>query len=133
MRNRIAILVCVAVGVVGCVVLAAAQQEAAQAVSRQDGVRQMRAINSVEADIRGTSARFGSLADVVTSSGFSAGPVGDPVREDNDSALVRNHRITMLRSQDGSRYQVSIVPTSGSGLAFFSDQNGVIFVGEALR
>lgn len=111
----------------------AAQQSASSELSRQEGIRVMRAINTMEAQIRATGTGYGSLQEVITHAGFSAGPAGDPTREDSDSALIRNHRMTLLRSQDGTRYQVSIVPTSTAGLAFFSGQNGTIFVGEVLR
>jgi hypothetical protein len=92
----------------------------------------MRAINTAQAQMRPGRTNYGSLQEVVSHRSFSP-TVGAPTLEDDDTARIRNHRIMVLRSQDGRRYQASIVPLAGSGAAIFSDQNGLIFVGEVLR
>ena len=58
----------------------------------------------------------------------------DAARQDASATLtdVIAHR-TFVRAADGQGYQAALTPLSGTGTAWFTDERGLIFVGQPLQ
>jgi len=90
------------------VTLDAARQDASATLTPQEGVRLMRTVNTSENAIKSGSGAYATLTDVIA------------------------HR-TFVRAADGQGYQAALTPLSGTGTAWFTDERGLIFVGQPLQ
>jgi hypothetical protein len=115
------------------VTLNAARQDASATLTPQEGIRLMRTVNTSENVIKSGSGAYASLGDVMAHRSFSPGTAGPLTRAGADEASVKSYRLVLARAADGQGYQAALTPLSGGGTAWFTDERGVIFVGQALQ
>jgi hypothetical protein len=104
-------------------------QSAPDSVSPDDAVALIRLINIVQAEhiaTRGTG--FGSLEEVLNHRSF--------IRPENlkvagNTATFKNYTLSLATAEDGKQFKVFLVPQSGCGRAYFSDDSFLIYEGRA--
>lgn len=90
----------------------------------------VRAIGTVQAEVKSKENRYLSLEDVLKYGSF-------PRRHEvslngRTSGTVKNYKLSVVLSDDSQHYQILLVPESGCGSAFFSNEDFVIYEGKAL-
>ena len=103
-------------------------------IDREKAINAVRAINTAEYEYRTDHGRFGSWFEVST---FGRPTPGTPemtlsqLRIMPGAEITPGYRLTLLVSEDGTAYSVSLhdMKTHGCGLSFFSDQSGLIYQG----
>ena len=110
-----------------------ARQDVTATLTPQEGIRLMRAVNTTEVQIKSGTGAYGALADVIAHRTFSPGSAGAPALQGTDVALVQSYRLVLVRSANGEHYQAAMTPASGGGTAWFTDERGMIFLGQSLR
>jgi hypothetical protein len=113
--------------IVGCMLLAVQQPAAYDAKA---GLTLMRAINTAENAERAASGQYLPLERLVTSKMMAR--VSQAVTFNGDDATYMGQIVRVLVSADGQRYQVQLVPPSGCGVSFFTDERGLIFEGKVI-
>jgi hypothetical protein len=98
-----------------------------------DGVLVMRLVMSAEVQLaasgRDTPVRFRSLADVIANGEVSA-LKRDVTVIDSEDGLYKGYSLRV--AAQGARYEASLTPDKGCGLAFFVNEKNVIYTGRGL-
>ena len=123
--------------IAGSILLLVTTLAATQAVFGQDtpaydarnGVTLMRAINTAE-NAQRRSGGYAPLEQLVSHP--MMGKVAPNVVINGSGATYLGQTVRLLVSNDGQHYQAALVPPSGCGIAFFSDERGLIFSGKVL-
>lgn len=131
-----ALVACALVGVPGVFSLAwlgGPQQKAASQPPQAEAV--VRTVNTAEAEYRTSRGVFGDLEDII-SGGLLKTPnasVTAPTVADETTATVDGYKLSVVSSPDGKHYSVTVEADPPScRTAFFSDESGVIYTGQAL-
>jgi hypothetical protein len=130
MKNRFLLIPLVTI-VAGLAVVAVPRfQEAKDQLSAKQALALVRTLNSSEATMKLKDSSYGSLRDVMKLERLDQRYGFDWV--DNSSATVKDYRLSVVTAADGKHYQISLHPSSGCGVSFFSNESGVIYQGNAL-
>ena len=109
-------------------VTSAARSSQDQSVlSEQEGLRTMRMLLSAQLS-RPAGETYVPLADALR----YVESVPRPAQSDSDAVGFKGYRLRMTLSADGRHFQTSLTPESGCGKSWFSNEQGVIYVGRAL-
>ena len=114
------------------VTLHAATQTAGGTLALTEGVRIMRLVGSAEVSLaagRDSPARYRALTEVLASPD-AASFKGDVTVIDGETGSFKGYRMRI--TAQGGRYEASLIPDKGCGLAFFVDEKNVIYVGRGL-
>lgn len=132
MQRRLA-LVALAMGILATAGIAAARQAASTELTPQEALRLVRAVNTAEARLAASASGDGyvSLRDAITNPAFGA--AAELQLEGADAARIKNYRLSLTRSEGNRGYQLSLMPASGCGAAWFSTNAGLIFTGRCLE
>ena len=109
-------------------------------VSKTRPVNTVRLINTAEAQFQRTSKRYASLSEL-EAAGLLAKAAGmneqfgaayHSLNLKNQGELLDGYEFALVVSADGASYKVSLVPKSGCDTAYFSGDQGIIYLGSAL-
>ena len=106
-------------------------QETAVQLTHKDALGLVRTVNTIQATKSVGGGRYGSLGDILRKDG-SLPLQREIILSDDSSGSVRDYKLSVVVSGDGRRYQVSLRPAAGCGIAFFSGESGVIYEGRGL-
>lgn len=117
-------------GVVGALALSNGQEDTVRLSSRE-ALSLIRTMNSTEHSFKMKNSSFGSLEDVIKYGQLDRTKPGI-VLSDGNSGTLRDYQLSVVASGDGRHYQISLRPSSGCGISFFTNESGVIYQGQAL-
>ena len=110
----------------------------ASVLSKAEALRLVRTIATAEAEKKNLENRgYASLQDLATPR-FLSGYLGGKTQgaglklSGPDSATVGNYTLSIVVSPDGQHFQLSLVPASDCGDAFFTSDSFLIYEGKAL-
>jgi len=105
--------------------LAAFAQEAPM-LPPQDGLGVMRGLNTAESGLSSATGVYAALSAVLP----KLGAIGsEAIPLDEQTATLRDYRLSLVRSQDAKHYNASLLPSHGCQTAWFTDERGVIYKG----
>jgi hypothetical protein len=105
-------------------------QQSRDQLSEKRALNLVRTLNSAEATLKAKVSAYGSLQDLMKLERLDQSYGFEWV--DNSSAGVKDYRVSVVAAADGKHYQISMHPSSGCGVSFFSNESGVIYQGNAL-
>jgi hypothetical protein len=101
-------------------------QEPARRLSEEQMAGVIRTINASQMTWQSVHKTWASLRDLEHDKYLSAR--GLPINyTSNDSAKIEGYDLRVIVSSDGKRYSTTLAPTTGCGIAMFSDELGVIY------
>lgn len=119
-----------------------ASQGTSEQLSDREAVSLVRTANTAEATFRARANAFANLDKLVEQGFFqrpnprsaSYSPSILPTLVDATSGTVKDYKFSVVVSEDGNHYSISLMPTQPSGcrLSLFSNEAGVIYRGWAL-
>jgi hypothetical protein len=130
MKNRFLLILLFTVAAALAVVAVPRFQESKDQLSAKQALALVRTVSSTEASLKYKASGYGSLHDVIELAQLDKSwPL---VSLDSSSATVKDYRIAVMVAADGQHFQVSMHPTTGCGVSFFTNESGVIYQGLAL-
>lgn len=93
------------------------------------GVMLMRMINTAE-NAEHRNGRYAALEQLLVHPMMTR--VTQSVTFNGSEATYLGQMLRLVVSADGQRYQVALVPPSGVGIAFFTDERGLIYSGKVI-
>jgi hypothetical protein len=114
--------------------IAAVQQQVKH--GQQSGLMLMRQVLTIQANRPFAKAGYGSLSDVLKMMPMTRGIAPDAAEavhlSDAETADFGEYTLRLTRSEDRAKFELSLVPKDGCGLAFFSNDKNIIYSGKAL-
>jgi hypothetical protein len=98
---------------------------------RRAAITVLRAINTAENAVRSQSGKYIPLADLL-GHGMMGGVKGN-FAVDGNSFTYAGAQVRLALSADASQYVVTVVSGAPNYTAAFTDEQGVIYTGEALK
>lgn len=98
-------------------------------LSRREAVVLMRRVNTAQAREHAQGGQYRTLASVIQHD-----PTLQPQLSvtDEQTALVKDYKLTLIRSEDGRRYQAALTSDKTCALALFTNEQGPIYLGRVL-
>ena len=94
-------------------------------------LRLIRMVGTTEAEFSASEGGYVSLAALLKHRNFR-GYASKLELIDSTSAKTGGYILSVIPSADGKRFQVSLVPEQGCGVAYFSSENYLIYQGKGL-
>ncbi|MEW6131416.1 MAG: hypothetical protein AB1757_30590 [Acidobacteriota bacterium] len=98
-------------------------------LSRTEALGLIRTINTAEATANTSQQRYVSLETLLQNLAKLKSQYGI-VLTNSDSATVKNYKLSLLVSEGGKHFKVSLQPQAGSCYSLFSDDSFVIYEGQ---
>lgn len=112
-------------------VLLAQKEEPSPALSREEAIAFVRAVNTVQASFVIHTKAYASLGQVLNSRAIKQGGAALTL-ESPHKAIFKNYDVSLTLSPDVKGYHLSLTPRSGCELALFSDESGLIYYGRRI-
>ena len=105
-------------------------QEGGTKLSRDEALKVVRTIGTLEATMQAESGSFQSFEQLYQHRAFRN--KGDVTIIDHYSGALKNYRLSVVATADGKQFRVSLKPAQGCGASFFEDESFIIYEGNAL-
>ncbi len=117
------------IGIVFPIAQVSSQGAPSEELSRIDALKLLRNINTLQAESMLKGHRYASFKDLAPRLQRLQ---SDLITNDESTSMLKNYKVFLVTAEDGKKYQISLVPSSDCGVAFFSSENGQIYEGKAI-
>jgi hypothetical protein len=116
----------------GLSVARAVRQEESHQLSPREGLELVRAINTIQAEMKLREQKYAGLGELLKASYFRRSPNGRLTVGNGFAGKLKDYEVSVVVSADGQHYQVSLLPSAGCARALFSNESGLIYEGKGL-
>src|SRR5690349_5459215 len=112
-------------------VIGVAATQPSQEDERRDAIRLLRAMNTAEIRIKGSSSKYVPLAELLEHG--SMGGVKADFSINGSTYTYKGAQVRLALSADAQQYVITVVSGAPNHTAAFTDERGVIYTGKALE